>query len=123
MIIVAAVLLVVSIVGLIGAVIIGTPAPAHPKHGTFGVDGLDGSFIAWASVGLCALGLLLLFVDARIERRRPAPPEESEEMDHSVGDEFVRRARRREGPLARELSLDTTANTLSLRRQHAATMI
>jgi hypothetical protein len=44
---------------------------------------LGGSFIAWTSVGLCVLGLLLLFVDARLERRRPARPE-----DHSAGDEL-----------------------------------
>jgi hypothetical protein len=49
---------------------------------------LGGSFIAWTSVGLCVLGLLLPFVDARLERRRPARPEESDEMDHSAGDEL-----------------------------------
>ena len=65
MILVAVVLLIVSIAGLIAAVIIGTPAPSHPRHGTFGVDGFDSSFIAWACVGMCAVGLLLLFIDAR----------------------------------------------------------
>jgi hypothetical protein len=87
MIIVAAVLLIVSIAGLIAAVIIGSPAPGHPRHGTFGIDGLDGSFVAWACVGLCAVGLLLLFMDARLERRRPAQPEEPQE-DHTAGDEL-----------------------------------
>jgi hypothetical protein len=85
MIIAAAVLLVVSIAGLIGAVIVGAPGPAHPRHGTFGIDGLDGSVIAWSCVGLCALGLLLLFVDARLERRRPA---QLEAQDHTAGDEL-----------------------------------
>jgi hypothetical protein len=81
----AVVLLIVSIVGLIAALFTGTPTPTNPRHGTFGVTGLDGSFIAWACVGMCAIGLLLLFVDARLERRRPA---EVEQADHSAGDEL-----------------------------------
>ena len=72
----AVVLLIVSIVGLIAALFTGTPTPSNPRHGTFGVTGLDGSFIAWACVGMCAIGLLLLFIDARLERRRPAEPEQ-----------------------------------------------
>jgi hypothetical protein len=85
MIMVVAVLLIVSIAGLIAAVIIGTPAPAHPKHGTFGIDGLDGSLLAWACVGLCAVGLLLLIIDAKREKSKPAEPGE---QDHTAGDEL-----------------------------------
>ena len=81
----AAVLLVVSIAGLLAAVLSGAPTPSNPRHGTFGVSGLDGSVIAWACVGLCALGLLLLFMDARLERRRPPEPEVE---DHTAGDEL-----------------------------------
>jgi hypothetical protein len=88
MLIVVVALLIVSIAALAAAVIIGTPAPAHPKHGTFGIDGLDGSFIAWACVGLCAIGLVLLLIDARLERRRPAQTEEPAETDHTAGDEL-----------------------------------
>jgi hypothetical protein len=84
----ALVLLIVSIMGLVAALFTGAPTPSNPRHGTFGVSGLDGSFIAWACVGMCAIGLLLLFIDARLERRRPARPEESDEMDHSAGDEL-----------------------------------
>jgi hypothetical protein len=85
MIMVVAVLLLVSIAGLIAAVLIGTPAPGHPRHGTFGVDGFDGSFLAWACVGLCAVGLLLLIIDSKREKSKPADPEE---RDHTAGDEF-----------------------------------
>ena len=81
----AVVLLIVSIVGLIAALFTGSPTPSNPRHGTFGVTGLDGSLIAWACVGLCALGLLLLFIDARVERRRPPQPEVE---DHTAGDEL-----------------------------------
>jgi hypothetical protein len=72
----------VSIAGLIAAVLIGTPAPGHPRHGTFGVDGFDGSFLAWACVGLCAVGLLLLIFDSKREKSEP------EEQGHTAGDEF-----------------------------------
>jgi hypothetical protein len=82
MIMVVAVLLLVSIAGLIAAVLIGTPAPGHPRHGTFGVDGFDGSFLAWACVGLCAVGLLLLIFDSKREKSEP------ETQDHTAGDEF-----------------------------------
>jgi len=78
-------LLLVSIVGLFAALFTGTPTPSNPRHGTFGVSGLDGSFIAWACVGLCAIGLLLLFIDARMERRRPA---DVEQEDHTAADEL-----------------------------------
>jgi hypothetical protein len=81
----AVVLLIVSIVGLIAALFTGTPTPSNPRHGTFGVSGLDGSFIAWACVGLSAIGLVLLFIDARLERRRPAMVEQG---DHTAGDEL-----------------------------------
>jgi hypothetical protein len=81
----AVVLLIVSIAGLLAALFTGAPTPSNPRHGTFGVSGLDGSFIAWACVGLCALGLLLLFIDARMERRRPPEPEVE---DHTAGDEL-----------------------------------
>jgi uncharacterized membrane protein YuzA (DUF378 family) len=85
MIIAAAVLLIVSIAGLIAALVIGSPAPDNPRHGTFGISGFDGGFLAWACVGMCAVGLLLLFMDARLERRRPAEPEE---QHHTAGDEL-----------------------------------
>jgi hypothetical protein len=81
----AVVLLIVSIVGLIAALFNGSPTPSNPRHGTFGVTGLDGSLIAWACVGMCAIGLLLLFIDTRLERRRP-PRLEVE--DHTAGDEL-----------------------------------
>ena len=81
----AVVLLIVSITGLLVALFTGSPTPSNPRHGTFGVSGVDGSFIAWACVGLCAVGLLLLFIDARLERRRPSPPDEG---GHSAGDEL-----------------------------------
>ena len=81
----AVVLLVVSIVGLIAALFTGTPTPSNPRHGTFGVTGLDGSFIAWACVGLCVIGLVLLFIDARLERRRPP---ELDAEGHTASDEL-----------------------------------
>ena len=81
----ALILLMVSIVGLLAALFAGIPTPSNPRHGTFGVSGLDGSFIAWGCVGLCAIGLLLLFIDARLERRRPA---EVDQEDHTAGDEL-----------------------------------
>ena len=85
MVIVVVLLLVVSVAALIAAVIIGTPAPGYPRHGTFGVDGFDSSFIAWACVGICAVGLLLLFIDSKREKSRPAEPGE---RDHTAGDEL-----------------------------------
>ncbi|MDT5182976.1 MAG: hypothetical protein QOI29_1134 [Mycobacterium sp.] len=81
----AVVLLIVSIVGLIAALFTGSPTPSNPRHGTFGVTGLDGSLIAWACVGMCAIGLLLLFIDTRLERRRPP---QLEVEDHTAGDEL-----------------------------------
>jgi hypothetical protein len=81
----AVVLLIASIVGLIAALFTGSPTPSNPRHGTFGVTGLDGSFIAWACVGMCAIGLLLLFIDTRLERRRPPQPGVE---DHTAGDEL-----------------------------------
>jgi hypothetical protein len=75
----------VSVVGVIAALFTGTPTPSNPRHGTFGFTGLDGSFIAWACVGLCALGLVLLFIDARLERRRPPQPDDE---GHTAGDEL-----------------------------------
>jgi hypothetical protein len=81
----AVVLLIVSIAGLLVALFTGNPTPSNPRHGTFGVSGLDGSFIAWACVGMCAVGLLLLFIDARWERRRPSQPDVEV---HSAGDEL-----------------------------------
>jgi hypothetical protein len=85
MLIAAAVLMILSIAGLIAVLINGTPAPGYPRHGTFGVNGLDGSVIAWLCVGMCAVGLLLLFVDSRLERRRPV--ERLDEV-HTAGDEL-----------------------------------
>jgi uncharacterized membrane protein YuzA (DUF378 family) len=93
----AVVLLIVSIVGLLAALFTGAPTPSNPRHGTFGVSGLDGSFIAWACVGLCAIGLLLLFIDARLERRRPAQPEvEGHSGDELFGEHDVERDLTRE---------------------------
>jgi hypothetical protein len=86
MLIIVAALLILSIGALITAVLVGAPGPAHPRHGTFGIDGLDGRLIAWACVGVCAIGLLLLFVDARRARRRPDQIEVLEE--HTAGDEL-----------------------------------
>jgi hypothetical protein len=71
--------------GLIAALFTGAPTPSNPRHGTFGVSGFDGSFIAWACVGMCAIGLLLLLIDSRLERRRPPP---SDEEGHTAGDEL-----------------------------------
>jgi hypothetical protein len=85
MLIIVLFLLIVSIAALITAVFVGAPGPAHPRHGTFGIDGLDGGAIAWTAVGLCVIGLLLLFVDTRLERRRPA---QAEGQDHTAGDEL-----------------------------------
>jgi hypothetical protein len=85
MLIVVVALLIASVAALILAVFVGSPEPAHPRHGTFGVDGLDGGAIAWMCVGLCAIGLLLLFIDTRLERRRP-PQTETE--DHTAADEL-----------------------------------
>jgi hypothetical protein len=85
MVIVVLLLLVVSVAALIAAVIIGTPAPGYPRHGTFGIDGFDSSFVAWACVGMCAVGLLLLFIDSKREKSRPAEPGE---QDHTAGDEL-----------------------------------
>jgi len=78
--IIVAAMLVLSVVALIVALFVGTAGPAHPRHGTFGVDGLDSRFFAWGCVGLCVIGLLLLVVDARRERRQPAPPEGQEHI-------------------------------------------
>ena len=85
MLIVVVFLLILSIAALVAAVTIGNPSPPYPKHGTFGIDGLDGSVVAWACVALCAIGLVLLLVDARLERRRPV---DAEEPDHTAGDEL-----------------------------------
>jgi hypothetical protein len=85
MLIVVVVLLIVSVIGLAAAVIIGTPAPGNPRHGTFGVEGFDSSFLAWACVGMCAVGLLLLFIDSKRAKSRPAQPEEP---DHTAGEEL-----------------------------------
>src|ERR1700676_1791732 len=91
MLIAAAVLLIVSIAGLIAAVIIGTPAPGYPRHGTFGVDGFDSSFVAWACVGLCAVGLLLLFIDSKREKSEPAAGDDQTPRDDLFGQTEVQR--------------------------------
>jgi hypothetical protein len=85
MLIAVAILMVLSIAGLIAVLINGTPAPGYPRHGTFGVNGLDSRFIAWSCVAMCVVGLVLLFVDSRLERRRPA---ERGGQDHTAGDEL-----------------------------------
>jgi hypothetical protein len=95
----AVVLLILSIAGLLAALFTGAPTPSNPRHGTFGVSGLDGSLIAWACVGMCALGLLLLFIDARLEHRRPPEPEVE---DHTAGDELFG-----EHDVERDLARDT----------------
>ena len=63
---------------------IGNPS-LLPQTRHLGIDGLDGSVIAWACVALCAIGLVLLLIDARLERRRPV---DAEEPDHTAGDEL-----------------------------------
>jgi hypothetical protein len=85
MLIVAVVLLILSIAGVITAVVVGTPAPGYPRHGTFGINGVDAGFIAWSCVVLCVIGLVLLFVDVRLARRRPA---ELDAGQHTAGDEL-----------------------------------
>jgi hypothetical protein len=85
MLLMVAILLIVSIAGLIAAVVIGTPAPGYPRHGTVGINGFDSGFIAWSCVVLCVVGLVLLFVDTRLERRRPA---ELDAGEHTAGDEL-----------------------------------
>jgi len=84
--IIVAATLVLSVVALIVALFVGTAGPAHPRHGTFGVDGLDSRFFAWGCVGLCVIGLVLLFVDAWRERRHPASPDEEEH--HTPGEDL-----------------------------------
>jgi hypothetical protein len=85
MLIAAAVLTILSIAGLIAAVVIGSPAPGYPRHGTFGIDGFNGGFIAWTCVGLCVVGLLLLFIDSKRAKSRPPSLGEG---DHTAGDEL-----------------------------------
>ncbi|MCW2654222.1 MAG: hypothetical protein QOE41_1129 [Mycobacterium sp.] len=85
MLIAVVVLLIVSIAGLSAALVIGTPAPGYPRYGTFGVNGLDSSFIAWACAGLCVVGLVLLYIDSKWERSKPAEPGDH---DHTAGDEL-----------------------------------
>ncbi|MCV7301296.1 hypothetical protein H7J93_16880 [Mycobacterium barrassiae] len=95
----AVVLLALSIVGLIIALFTGGPTASTPRHGVFGISGLDGAFIAWVCVGMCAIGLVLLFIDARWERRRPSQPDEEV---HSAGDELFG-----EHDVERDLARDT----------------
>ena len=67
MLIAVALLTAISIAALIAAVIVGS------------------GLIAWACVGLCVIGLLLLFIDARwagFERAKAA------DLDHTAGDEL-----------------------------------
>jgi hypothetical protein len=78
MFIAAAILLILSIAGLIGALAIGSPTPGYPRDGTFGVNGLESSVIAWTCVGLCAVGLILLFLDARREKSAAAQTHDSQ---------------------------------------------
>ena len=85
MLVIAAFLLIASIVGLIAGLIIGTPPPGYPRHGTFGVNGFNSGSIATACVAMCVVGLILLFIDSK----RPQPkPSESGERDHTAGDEL-----------------------------------
>jgi hypothetical protein len=67
----AIVLLVISITGIVSALVIGGPTPTNPRHGTWDIGGLDVGFIAWGCAVMCVIGLVLLFVDARLDRRRP----------------------------------------------------
>jgi hypothetical protein len=85
MLIAAAVLTILSVAGLIAALVIGTPAPGYPRHGTFGMDGFNAGFIAWTCVGLCVVGLLLLFIDSKRAKSRPAALGEG---GHTAGDEL-----------------------------------
>jgi len=81
----AAVLLIVSIVGLIAGLVIGTPAPGYPRHGTFGVNGFNSGSIATACVAMCVVGLILLYIDFKRPKSKPG---ESGESDHTAGDEL-----------------------------------
>jgi hypothetical protein len=81
----AIVLLVTSITGIVAALVIGGPTPTNPRHGTWDVSGLNVSFIAWGCAVMCVIGLVLLFVDARLDRRRP---HELDAERHSAGDEL-----------------------------------
>jgi hypothetical protein len=85
MFIIAAILLVVSIVALIAGLVIGTPPPGYPRHGTFGVNGFNSGSIATACVAMCVVGLILLYIDSR----RPKPtPREPGDREHTGGDEL-----------------------------------
>jgi hypothetical protein len=81
----AAILLIVSIVGLIAGLVIGTPAPGYPRHGTFGVNGFNSGSIATACVAMCVVGLILLYIDFKRPKSKPGEPVES---DHRAGDEL-----------------------------------
>jgi hypothetical protein len=85
MLLIAAILLILSIAGLIAAVVIGTPPPGYPRHGTFGIDGFNSGFIAWACVVMCAVGLILLYID--FKRPKPPPPEPGE-REHTGADDL-----------------------------------
>jgi hypothetical protein len=81
----AAILLIVSIVGLIAGLVIGTPPPGYPRHGTFGVNGFNSGSIATACIAMCVVGLILLYIDSK----RPKPtPGEPGERDHTGADEL-----------------------------------
>lgn len=81
----AAILLIVSIVGLIAGLVIGTPAPGYPRHGTFGVNGFNSGSIATACVAMCVVGLILLYIDFKRPKSKPGEPGESH---HTAGDEL-----------------------------------
>lgn len=83
--VIVAILLIVSIMGLITAVVVGTPPPGYPRHGTFGVEGFDSGFIAWSCLALCAVGLILLFIESKRPKSKPAEPGEHH---HTAGDEL-----------------------------------
>jgi hypothetical protein len=85
MLLIVVILLILSVAGLTAAIVIGTPPPGYPRHGTFGVDGFNSGWMAWTAVGLCVVGLVLLYIDSK----RPQPkPREPGERDHTAGDEL-----------------------------------
>jgi hypothetical protein len=99
MFVIAAILLALSIVGLIAGLIIGTPPPGYPRHGTFGVNGFNSGSIATACIAMCLAGLVLLYIDSK----RPKPTRgEPGEIKHTGADELfgehdVQRDLEREG--------------------------
>ena len=95
----AAGLLVLSIVGLIAGLVIGTPAPGYPRHGTFGVNGFNSGSIATACIALCVVGLILLYIDSKRPKPAPGEPGDREHTgaDELFGEHEMQRDLKREG--------------------------